>query len=645
MTTTIGIYCDTYVDEYGICPTAAPDSGGTGGSYDRPYIGPALTYFGGQSLDAPSVNAPFPFPVALGGHTYVIDLKLYARSSVEPFREASDFNASPGEHSLTNEGAWKRNRSDWSWGAGQQWSDDPDSSERRFFASKGIDVWTPRELQLLPSTALAKATVGTNLKLLAVGDYLVLVDDTAILSTTDPEAGPYTTAVCAASVVDIATDGTTVYVAVSATGIYTLTPGASTVAAMGSDAATYNADLIGYANGWLIATNGPEIVSIAANGDTTVVWTHQNPGFEWTAVCAAANAIYIGGNAGEHNEIYQITVDQTNGGLAVPVAAGGVPDGETLNVMSYYQGALLLGTSRGLRVASIDGAGGASTGPLIDLERQIDALHSRGEFVWFGWRNYDADSTGLGRAKLSQFTSPLVPAYASDLMASEQGQIGGIATFNDRRYFTVDGSGLYGETTALVESGELDQGNLTYSVFEPKALMSVELITEPLNGQIALAVVDGLDTTTPIGTATTHGSTGVGQTYSGHNVVDEQLALHLTLSRAPATAYGPVVRRFSVRALPIPSNVELFTVPIIMKETVTVDVGEGQDETFDIGAEMDFLKNLERSRRPVTYQEGDHSYRVIVRSAQRPAGLTYTWNADRTAIEGIFQVLLSTLED
>lgn len=614
-------------------------------SYDRPYVGPDLTYFGGTSLDAPSINTPWPFPVALGGHAYNIDLRYYERNSVEPFREASDFNASPGEHSLTNEGAWKRNRSDWTWGAGQHWADDPDSSDKRFRTSKGIDCWTTRELALLHDTTLVHASAGTNLRLGVVGAYLYMIDGTGIVTTSNP-TGAYTTATTPAAILSATSDGSAVYAAVSATGIYKSVGGSGTVAAMGAPAATYHADLVGYANGWLLATAGPAISSVAADGTMTLVDTHHNAAWTWAAIAAAPNAIYIAGNAGGHNEIFQITVDQTTGALAVPVFAGGLPDGETLNVMTYYQSAMLLGTSRGLRIGSVDGQGGINVGPLIDLGKPVVALHSQGEFVWFSWRDYDTVSTGLGRANLSVFTSPLVPAYASDLMATTQGQVSGIATFGGKRYFTVNGHGLYGQAANLVPTGTIDEGNLTYSVFETKALMSFELITAPLKGQVAISIVDDLDASTSIGTAITQGSIGIGNAYGGHSVVSEQLALNLTLVRAEDATAGPTVRRWSMRSLPLPSNVELFTVPIILADTVNIDIGEGQDVHYDVGAEIAFLKNLERSRRPVTYQEGDQSYRAIVRAIRRPQGVQpgYKWNASRSAIEGIFMVMLSTLE-
>jgi hypothetical protein len=641
-----GEYCDVYSDVYGVCPGGIVliPMAGKGGSYNRPYIGPALTYFGGTSLDAPSVDTPYPYPVALGGHTYVVDLRYYARSSVEPFREASDFNASPGEHSLSNEGAWKRNRSDWSWGAGQTWADDPNSSDQRFHSSKGIDVWTPRQLRLLPDTVLRASSGNANLDLFPVGGYLVMIDGTAIKSTTDPIDNPFVTADCGAAITSATTDGVTVYAAVDATGIFSCAAGATTATAMGGAAGTFNADLVGYANGWLIATADNVVKTVAADGTMATLFTHHNPHFEWVAVISAPNAIYLVGNAGLHNEIYQCAVDQSSGNLQVPVYSGGLPEGETLLAAQFYQGALIFGTTKGLRIAQIDGSGFVEHGPLIPIG-PVAALASEGEFVWFSWRNYDTSSTGIGRASLSVFTSPDVPAYASDLMAPAQGQVQGIASFNGGRYFTVVASGLYGPSTSLVQSGTLDTGNLTYSIFDPKALMSIELVTQPLVGSIQLAIVDDIGTQTPIGTRDQHGSTGVGEVFGGHDIVTEQMALQLTLNRDTAPTFGPTVRRLSIRSLPVPSNVEQFTVPIILRETVQAGLGEGEDAHYDVGAEIDFLKNLERSRRPVTYQEGDHSYRVTVRAIQRPQGLDYQWTSDHTAIEGIFEVVVSTLED
>ena len=81
-------------------------------------------------------------PVRLGDRRYNIDPQRLHRATVDPIRQGFDTQGTPGEQSLNQAGVWKRSRTDWSLGAGQLNADLATSSDRRFYASSGVDVWT-----------------------------------------------------------------------------------------------------------------------------------------------------------------------------------------------------------------------------------------------------------------------------------------------------------------------------------------------------------------------------------------------------------------------------------------------------------------------------------------------------------------------
>jgi hypothetical protein len=102
-------------------------------------------YSGGtQSELVPSL-----YPVAINGHPYLIEWKEYRRRTIDALRQAQDTEQLPSEGSLSVEGFWPRFQGDWSLGAGQIHFDDRDQAyqtRRRFYASAGVDPWTPRQL-------------------------------------------------------------------------------------------------------------------------------------------------------------------------------------------------------------------------------------------------------------------------------------------------------------------------------------------------------------------------------------------------------------------------------------------------------------------------------------------------------------------
>lgn len=590
-------------------------------------------YTGAQTVS----SVPGEFPVAIGGHPYVVELKEYRRRTLPSLRQPQDTGEEPGENSLNTEGFWRRTQTDWSLGAGQEFFDNEDSSRRRFYTSKGVDPWTPNQLTLLSDTALRQSSANTNLKVLSVNGYFYFVDGATLKHTTTPDAPSWTTVTLTgvgAAITSITTDGSLVFVC-DGSQVFKSTVGTNTSSVLTST----DADVVGYANGRLLAADANVIFEIAAAGTTTSIKTHDNASFVWNVIAGAPNGIYVAGNSGDRNEIYYIGVDSSAGSLLTPVHAMALPLGETLNCMAHYGGVMLLGTSVGVRVATIGSANELSHGPVIRIG-SVQCVEPQGQFAWFGWTNYDGTSTGLGRVNLAEFTAPLVPAYATDLMATVQGNVLSAATFAGKRYFAVSASGMHGEAATKVSSGAVISGWVRYGTVERKFVSSIDLRhdTLPTGGSVTVTVSSDTGTTSDQGSSAVTGSLGpeVPVTLGAFNA--EAFRVSMTLNRATDTAAGPTLRRWTARSLPMPFRTEEFIVPIILENTVDAF---GSDKFFDPYVEFLYLKSLEAQRSVVTYQEGGGSYSVYVDAIEvRPV----RWTDEHQFFEGLVLVRLLTVD-
>lgn len=603
-------------------------------------------------------QVPFPWPIAVDGRPFSIDLAHYGWEIPDMVRQAIDFSARPGEQSFDTGGVWFRTAGDWSLGAGQAYLDADGASVRRFFSSRGIDPWTRRELRLLPATELVASLTSTNttLRLVPIGARLYLMDGEAqaLYRTTNPQAvSPVLTNITGgppSAFVDVTTDGNKVYVA-TVSGIYTHDTAGSTMAPYGGAASAVVAQLIEYANGFLFVGVAGALKTVAAAGGVTLVKDHFNSAFVWSAVCGTPSFVYAGGQGTDLAELYRIGIDPATGGLTVPVLAGTLPRGEQLRAISFYAGSLLLGTSKGLRLAQIAASGDLSIGPLVTTGVDVRCAFAEAEYVWFGWTNYDADHTGVGRANLSEFTVAEKPAYASDLMADATGTVVDVARFGDRTYFAVAGSGWWRQERLgrTVDSGVIRLGNLEWGTFEPKTFLGVELITEPLEGTVTVDLTDDAGDTETLGVHASQGSTGLGRTLgAGLGRLSTFFELTLTLGRStdvtldPSTS--PVLRLLTARGLPVPRQIQRWTLPIICTDKVRIGAGENQEASQDVARTREFFVALRRDARAVLYQEGQLQHLVMVRRVWIEPGLVTQWSAQRHGLQGTLMVQLDSAE-
>lgn len=422
-------------------------------------------------------------------------------------------------NSFDTGGVWLRSDGDWSLGAGQSYHDAALSEQRLFHASRGVDVWTHRQLTLFPKCEVLAASLDQTLRLLPHGAYLYVMDGEAgtLKRCTNPQdQTPAFTPITglAGTFVDLTTDGNLVYVAASG-GIFSHDVSAGTVAAAyGGAASTTVATLLRFCDGWLLCGVGRTLSTIDAGGALTTVKAHPVLAFSWTAAVGAPNGIYVGGQGDDIAEIFHIGFDAATGGLAAPIHASELPRGETLQSLAYYGSSVMVGSSKGLRLGDIQSDGSLTLGALITTNAPVLCAFGEDRFVYFGWTNYDPTHTGIGRANLAEFRAKSQPAFATDLMADNvQGQTVSVCLFQGHTYFAVAGSGVWREMAdhTLVETGVISMGKMEWGTFEPKTFLGLQLTTLPLVGQVSATLTDDAGVVTNIGTLLDIGTTGIGR--------------------------------------------------------------------------------------------------------------------------------------
>lgn len=588
--------------------------------YDEPFYSGTVTSVVGA--------ATTPYDVVINGRPYMIDFvnqaaPPYGFDSVPMLQSMflQDRGTVPiGEHSLSPHDYWRRSVDDWAAGAGQIDLDHTASVNNRFRMSKGINCWTPGQLGLLPDTAQKLSSANATCLAVVAGTYLYLLDGTALKYTTDlsPGSPSFTTVTAAGSdialsaVVDIASDGYTIWVADGARVHYT-TRGAATFAPYHTT--DHICTLLRAAKSRLFSANGPTLYTHTLNAGTsaaTSYFTHGNTDWAWTAITGGPDAIYFSGYSGDKSAIYGATIKTDGTALDAPAVVASLPTGEIVRSMRAYLSVLVIGTDKGFRIATMGGsAGQLILGSLIAMSNAPTCFESQDRFVWFGWTNYDSTSTGLGRMDLSVFNGD-APAYASDLMVTTQGAVTSVVTFGGLRVFTVAAHGLYAESANKVASGTVSGGWLNYALADPK--VAIKLNTQYRVGQgsfVASLAADDQATVQVGNTVQTSAIAGNSISQALAQVQAHVFEVTYALSRsATDTTQGPVIDRSTLMVEPAPERRAIFTVPLQLHTSMRDRAGAAIH--FSPITERAIFYTLLQNRSIVPFQDFEQNYSVIV---------------------------------
>ena len=436
-------------------------------------------------------NTDIAYDVAIGGMPFIYalsDARPYTRQTA-PFRkEQFDNNNEPGEQSLT--GWWIRSQSSFHNGTGIKFYD-PSAGEttaHRFADSLGVDVWTKGQVTLLKESTNTAVSTGIYkaISIVDAGTDKILgwtpANTTIKNYTADGTAVTYTHPVTAGldtATLAIATDGTNLFIAdndhIYTGPISTPTAGYTEYYNTGEEKI-----VLGWVKQRLVACIGTSVYELTASKSSshtlpTAAYTHPNTGWTWTSISEGGSAIYAAGYAGTSGAIYKFILSTAGvmPTLTSGIVAAQLPSGEYPLKIESYLGYLVIGTNKGVRVASIsDTNGDLSYGPLI-----IEADNTGLDFAFRDRFIYATGSIngcpGLYRIDLGNELETLRFAYATDTyldgVSGHATSVDFIGTSNQLAFTTSGSNGIAIQSAStLISSGYIKTGKIRYGTLEPK---------------------------------------------------------------------------------------------------------------------------------------------------------------------------------
>lgn len=546
------------------------------------------------------------YDVAIGGEPFFLaptDPNPYQRETAPYRKDQFDNGKEPGEQSLT--GWWIRSQSSFHVGSGIKFYDPStgETSPYRFADSQGVDVWTKGQVTLLKdvvsthevttpvnTTTTTKAeqhirTIrynNTDAVLLHDGydvdridadgtivhwlDYNAGADDPVYAICDDGRYAYWVTNDVASGKLEVNRKLLTDGAGIPATPMFT-TPGITVTSAE-----------MEFVKDRIVACINNAVYEISPNATAlpTAVYTNPNTNYVYTSIAASGPAIYTAGHSGIYSTIQKYTLNTTGNmpTLSQASVAAELPAGEIIHKIMYYVGYMLIGTSRGVRVSTInDQDGSLAYGPLLfESSQPVYDFAARDRFVWCAAGIGSVDA-GLIRIDLGQniLDEPLRFAYANDLQASQATvhqttAVNFIGTTNRLAFCTAQNTtsgALYFEsTTVLRSSGYITTGNIRYGTLEPKNYKLIRGRGNFTNGAMDIQIIDDANTTYNVITYNSGVGTPEAAT-TNPEVPQEYVSYKFTLSRSASdTSLGPIFKGYQAKALPATKRQRLIQFPV-----------------------------------------------------------------------------------
>ena len=558
--------------------------------------------------------------------TAINDAHPYERATA-PFRKQQfDNQRDPGEQSISS--WWLRSQSSFHAGEGIEYFDPLSNPYDTTIATKsyrikqayGVNIWEPGQVTLLRSVTQGHGTSttvngysntnsrnrvrqkimtaqwlnGSTLKegiVLHDGYDLDRIDsDGTVEHWVDYNSGT------ADPVYAAATDGSTIYwVTNDAIGgkldmrkksLSDATTSAGT-SMFTSPGTTVTNAVLGYVKQRLIlgANNKIYEFSISAAALPTVTYTHPSTSYTFSSVAESGTAIYISGYEGIKSSIFKFTLDETSGAmptLSSAITAAELPIGEIVHKIYVYLGYMMIGTSKGVRVASIATDGSLTYGPLLfETTHPVYDFAARDRFVWCASGvTTSVTEPGLVRVDLGTEIDTLQFAYANDLhydssTATTTTSVGFIGD-TDRVAFctaapnTSSTGFVYMESaTELVTDGYVATGYIRYNTLEPKNYKRILAHGTFNYGSMSLQTVDlsgniyDVNSYDPV---IGHPESTITQPIGAQDALG--LRFHLYRDAADATK-GPTFKGYQLKAVPATPRNRLISIPLLCYDTDT----------------------------------------------------------------------------
>ena len=347
-------------------------------------------------------------------------------------------------------------------------------------------------------------------------------------------------------------------------------------------------------------------ISTTATALPTAVYTHPVDNFVYTSITSSGAAIYVAGYSGGQSNIQKFTL--TTAGamptLTSAITAAEMPVGELIYRIYYYLGYMLIGTSKGVRVAAVSDDGSISYGPLLfESEQPVYDFAARDRFVWCA-TNVDG-APGTTRIDLGTSLGTLIFPYAWDTYYFPQtvgsritGRYTTACAFingTDRLAFTTNYSGSDGAVyiesdTDLVYQGELRTGFVRYNTLEGKIFKLLTPRVDNTNGGLSIYSIAYDDTEYLIGNFTEDSTVQeIGIPYPVG--AQEYLGFKFVLTRSDSDdTLGPLFTGYQLKSLPAVPRQRLIQYPLFCYDHESDKFGV---ETGYEGAAYDRMSQLE----------------------------------------------------
>jgi hypothetical protein len=580
-------------------------------------------------------NTNEAYDVAVGGLPFfyaINDERPYIRQTAPFNKEQQDTSAEPGEQSLT--GWWMRSQLSFHGGTGIKFYDaqHPGTTQeheyRRFADSDNVDVWTLGEVTLLKETANMSGVTTGVYKILSIVDSSTNkilgwtpANTTINNYTASGTAVTYSHVVTAGldtATLAVATDGIHLFVADN-DHIYT---GLISTPASGYSE-YYNTGSEKVVLAWVkqrlvgcIGASVYELTSSKSSSHTlpTATYTHPNSDWTWTSISEGGSAIYAAGYAGGNSAIYKfvLTTAGSMPTLTSGIVAAQLPIGEVVYKIESYLNYLMIGTNKGMRVASIsDTTGDLFYGPLIfEDPNGVRDFAFRDRFVWAtGTIN---GCPGLYRIDLGLEIETLRFAYAKDAYLSSATGYATTVDFvgnTDQIAFTTSGSNgiAIQSTTVLSTTGWIKTGKIRYGTLEPKNFKRLLARGTFTSGEFTLSSL----ATEPSGTETQYdhisyniGVPPVEVTTTQPEEAQEFLAYKFTFYRdATDTTAGPIFKGYQAKATIATPRQRIIQFPVFCFDIETDRFNTVVGYEGRAYARMQLLEEIEKTGDVLTWQD------------------------------------------
>lgn len=598
------------------------------------YTEDVVTELGGALLSTSGIGALLPTNInwdcKIGGLPFVFaisDQNPLVRETAQFRRERVDNQREPGEQSLDS-GYWIRSQSSWHLGSGLT-SAEPleiNDAEARFRYAQGggVDPWVPGQLSLLHSTEQVSVATGASQLLLGVNTGVLHAYGTSVKYVAS-SGGSATVSWGGSAPVQSLTSTGDNWIVTDKDGIWKGT------VPSGTGSKIYNTGGTRTLARWvksrlMVAVDNAvyEVTNLSPSGPTlpTVLFTNPSSSWVWTDFTAGPSAIYACGYDGDLSAIFKIdtTVTASTVTLSQPVVVAEMPRGESVLSMYAYVGSLLiLGTSKGVRVASISAgvndSGNLSVGPLLveTSDGSLDAVAS-GSYAYVtvgskGEAGDRAQRAGLYRIDLGRNLNgnPLLFPVAADLVspAGTSGACHQVTVAGGKLWFSVEEAGVFKETDSFVTSGWLETGRIRLGTIEGKAWRDMRLIAGAGTGTVT-GFASLSDTTAPSTWNQVVSVNGTDNDLSGAlNVVapNPQANLYAGFKLAGDGTASPTFVGYQVRAIPAPRRSELIQVPVLLYDFELDRRGARFGNIGNAYGRYELLKQLERSSSTTLFRD------------------------------------------